>query len=263
MEYGTGCLPGKKDIRDYRIKRKVCLAQEFPDEFLCEKTTSIKNQGGVGSCVAHATAEILEAHFGGRITLSTNFIYGIHKKLYGSNGPGMYLREACKIAKQYGDPEYSYCKGNTEVDKVYGIAEEAFNNTLAMQNALKYSIDNYAKLFSDNDIKFALMNYGPVLAAVTWYNDNKCENGILKRGNKKSGGHAIMVKGWTPVGWYCQNSWGLGWGMGGNFILPYDYKLNEAFSFIPRDNNKDIVVPKRNKVIDFFARIINWFINLF
>lgn len=198
-EYGLGCLPDKIDIRDYKIRKKVAMAVEFPDEYICDGYRKVKSQGSVGSCVAHATAEILEFHNNGR-KLSTNFLYGIHKKLCGTLGPGMYLRDACKIALQYGDPEYDLCPGNTEVNKVYTIAEEAFDKSEVLESAAKNRIDSFAKLRNASDIKYALMNYGPILAAIDWYSDNKVVNGVINQGSQKSGGHGIMIYGWNEQG---------------------------------------------------------------
>lgn len=161
-----GVLPGKKDIRDYTFKKRVCRAANYPEEYECPIKTAIKDQGFVGSCTAHATAEIMEYHSPDD-KLSTNFIYGIHYKLFGTKGPGMYLREAAKIVSKYGDPKYELCPGNNEVDFVYKIAEDAFENEEAMASASEHKITSYAKVSDFDDIKYALMSHGPVLAAVT------------------------------------------------------------------------------------------------
>lgn len=259
-----GCLEDKKDIRDYKINKNLVMAFQYPESFECGKYVTVKDQGAVGSCVAHSAAEILEYHNGCKEKLSTNFIYGIHYKLFRTKGPGMYPREACKIVKEYGDPEYELCPGNDEVDKVYSIAEEAFNKESVLADAKRHKIFSYAKLGSANDIKFALMNYGPVLGTITWYDDNKVDNttGYLTKGTISEGGHAIMVYGWNEQGWLCQNSWGRFWGNKGRFILPYSYRFNEVFSFVPSEYEGDIVKPSRNPLVDFICKIVNWVINL-
>jgi hypothetical protein len=70
---------------------------------------------------------ILEYHAHTTQKLSTNFIYGIRKKLYGSQGQGMQLRHACKIVTDYGDPFEKDCPGNTEVPNVFEIAENVID----------------------------------------------------------------------------------------------------------------------------------------
>lgn len=262
----NGCLPGKIDVRDYKIKKKVAMALQFPEEFICTNMPPVKDQGSVGSCVAHATSEILEYHDNCEHKLSTNFLYGIHYKLYKSEGPGMYLREACKIANEYGDPEYDYCPGNTEVNEVYSEAEEAFKDIETRNNAHEHRIKGYAKLRTNDEIKYALLNYGPVLSAVVWYEENKVQDGVLIKGDTKSGGHAIMIYGWNKQGFICQNSWGKTWGKKGSFILPYEYKVDEAYSIIPLSGDKqkdDLVKPSTNEVLDALFKIINFIINLF
>lgn len=170
-KFVMGALPGKKDIRDYKIKKKVCMAVTYPETYECPNIVKVKNQGPVGSCVAHATSQILEFHEGGTANdfpkLSTNFIYGIHYKLFGSKGPGMYLRESANIVAKYGDPREDLCRGNNEVEGVYTIAEKAFNNPEVMESAAKHRISSYARVASPTDIKYALMTYGPILAAIT------------------------------------------------------------------------------------------------
>lgn len=207
---GLGYKKSPIDIRDFTFKKKAVklMSSAFPAEYECPVKTKVKNQGGVSSCVAHSAAEILEYHNPTK-TFSTNFIYGIHKKLYGSNGPGMFLRTAAKIMNDYGDPEYDYCKGNTEIERVYAIANEAFINPEAMENAKQYRISKYARVSSVSDIKYALMNHGPVLGAIMWYADNKLKNYVLQKGTVFDGGHAIVVRGWNKDGWICQNSWGI------------------------------------------------------
>lgn len=193
---GLGYKESPVDIRDYKFKKAAVklMANSFPAEYECPIKTEIKNQGNVSSCVAHSAAEVLEYHY--NKTFSTNFIYGIQKKLYNANGPGMFLRTAAKIMKDYGDPEYRFCKGNTEVDEVYALANEAFIHPEAMLNAKKYRISKYAKVASVNDIKYALMNHGPVLGAIMWYVDNKLISGyVLNKGSVPDGGHAIVVRG--------------------------------------------------------------------
>lgn len=263
-EYGKGCLKGKIDIRDYRIKRNVAMAVAFPDTYECPNRVAVKHQGRVGSCVAHATAEILESHSAPGTKLSTNFLYGIHNELYGSLGPGMYMREAANIVLKYGDPSYELCPGNTEVSEVYKIASDAFNKPGVLESAAKHRIDSYARLKTINDIKYALINYGPVLASIEWYSKNKVTKGVLIQDGEKDGGHAIMLYGWNEQGWLMQNSWGRYWGVNGCCVLPYDYKISEAFSFVPASSlDDDIVIPAGNKLWEVIFKIINSIINLF
>lgn len=258
-----GVIPDKVDIRDYTINKAMARAASYPESFSLDCGTRIKDQGSVGSCVAHATSEIMEYHLGPEVKLSTNFIYGIHYKLFGSKGPGMFLREACKIIKDYGDPQEEYCRGNTEVEAVYGIAEKAFNNEYIMENAKQARISKYAKLSGDSDIKYSLMNHGPVLASMAWYSKNVCNRatGLLTKDGSFDGYHAIMIYGWTTEGWLCQNSWGTYWGKRGTFILPFNYGITAAYSLV-RGDIDDIDETNKNKFVNWLYKVVNTFINI-
>ena len=88
--YIFGALAPKVDIRDYSV---VAMAAEYPEEYQIDWRPAVKDQGSVGSCVAHATSEILEWfhwHETGRSDrLSTDFIYGMQGVAFGREKSGM------------------------------------------------------------------------------------------------------------------------------------------------------------------------------
>ena len=53
----TGAIFSPKDVRDYSVA--CAAAAEFPKEFELDMVR-IKNQGAVGSCVAHSLSEVIE-----------------------------------------------------------------------------------------------------------------------------------------------------------------------------------------------------------
>ena len=57
MTHFLGALKPKVDLRDYKI---AAAAAEYPESYSCGDLPPVKNQRNVSSCVAHATAEILE-----------------------------------------------------------------------------------------------------------------------------------------------------------------------------------------------------------
>ena len=261
-----GCLPAKKDVRDYKITAAHAQV-EYPEEFVLKNLPKIKNQGSVNSCCAHATSSILEYHNKGQATMSTNFIYGIQKKLCGHKEMGMYMVDACKIITKYGDPVEKDCPGNIEIPKCYEIAENTFKNKEIMTAAYEFRTDSYYLCQTDNDIKYALMNFGPVLGAINWrekYTLNP-DNVIVFDKRSEGGGHAVMICGWNKTGWIIQNSWGKNWGDNGRFILPFSYGLLEARALIDHENSNDSTLrrPKNNKVLNIFYKIANFFLNLF
>ena len=266
LRINYGALPPKVDLRDYKLSKTAIQSEQFPEKFECELSIPVKNQGSVASCVAHATSSILEYYSLGNV-LSTNFIYGIQKQFSGYDGGGMYLRDACGIVKKYGDMLENDCPGNTEVPDCWDIAESAISDKEKEARAYNNKIDKYVSLKDDNDVKRFLMNYGPVLSSVYWYNSFRTGKDGVLNDNKIGdvGYHAIMVYGWNDKGFLCQNSWGKSWGNKGRFILPYTIKLEESFGLVDDAalHPDNIVEPKRNVFIDFIYKIINFVINLF
>ena len=209
MQHSLGALKVKTDLRDYKI---VSSTEQFPEIYLCENLPPVKNQKSVNSCVAHATSTILEtfntAETGNFIPLSTNFIYGMQGIACGRTGMGMYLRDACKIVKEYGDPLEITISGNTEQPKCTEKLKPLLNDTV-YNEAKNYKVNSYARCPTVKDLKHALMNYGPVLASIKWYNKYSFKDNILIFDKQTDYGyHAVMICGWNKQGWICQNSWG-------------------------------------------------------
>lgn len=265
-----GCnLDSPLDYRDYKIKPSAAISEfSIPVSYFIRSMPKVKNQLSVSSCVAHAMSTIMEYYDsldGKTRDLSTNFIYGIQKSYCGHSGSGMYLRDACKISADLGTPTEDLCPGNTEVPKCWSIAEEAKANEETMKVANCFRISSYARCNDEKAIKLALMNNGPVLCSIKWYDTFKIDKGGVLTGKctGNGGGHALVIYGWNSTGWMIQNSWGSSWGEKGKFILPYSYKLSEAWSLIDSeadlDSNSDIDVikPKQNNFMDLLFKILN------
>lgn len=260
MEFG--CILSPFDSRDYKLSTAPI---NLPEEYSCPLKMPVKNQQSICSCVAHAVSSILEYHAIPYKELSTNFIYGIQKYLFNNEAKGMTIREACKIAADYGDMILEDCPGNTEVPDCYSIAEEAFNDHNKQSRASEYRILKYFLCLSSKDIKYAIYNYGPVLASIKWYRTftvNK--NGVLEGEQKGTGGyHAIVIYGYTKDGFLCQNSWGTNWGNGGRFILPYNIKIAEARGFVDWNGTDKLKEPSTTGILNLVYKCVNTVINLF
>ena len=231
-----GCIPSKKDIRDYKLNKKVCHAALLPEEFEVEHS-AIKNQGGVGSCVAHSVAEILEELVDNQVKYSTAWIYGYRPYTY-FQGVGMMPSQAIKTTKSVGCVQYDDCPGNYEVPK----AKEYIDSKLSALKkiASQDKVTSYARLNTVQDIKEAIFKTGkPVLVCILCDNLALDENYIAQLPYGAAGGHAVVCYGWNKFGLLIQNSWGKTWGNKGCFILPYEYPLLESW-IITKD--KDVVV---------------------
>ena len=260
-----GCIPSTYDSRDYTLSAAATKSSELPEEYICPLKMPVKNQGQVGSCVAHATSSILEYHALPAQKLSTNFIYGLQKCLFNKETEGMMLRDACKIAADYGDMLLEDCPGNTEVPGCFSVAEEALNNQEKRARASEYRILKYFLCLSNKDIKHALYNYGPVLASVKWYNTFKVNKEGILEGTQKGdyGYHAIVIYGYTKDGFLCQNSWGSTWGNNGRFILPYTIKVREARGFVDWNGTDELKEPSTNGIWNLLYKGLNAIINIF
>lgn len=263
-----GCRPPKTDVRDYRIARGSI--SQLPKEYqLNVDNLKVKNQGSVNSCVAHATASIIEYHEKDTLLekMSTNYIYGNQRKVFGYDGMGMYLRDACKFVQKYGDLPLKDAPGNYEVPRCWDMAETLLEDENLVNKALHYNFKTYYAVKSDTEIKYAIINDGPVLASIKWYNDYELESGVLV-GEKtgESGYHAVMIYGWNETGFLCQNSWGNSWGENGRFILPYSIGVAEAFGIQDAIDEKEetkLETKSTNIFFNFVYKLINLIINFF
>lgn len=267
-----GALPHQTDVRDYKLAVKS-ETFEFPKRFQLD-TPRIKNQGAVGSCVAHSIAEVIEYHNKKQeatdVIMSIGFIYG-NRRNTSYKKEGMYVRKALANACQYGDvakSDFPFSdKDNVEVPQAIELFESCFEVVKA--DARPNRISTYFKLTSVDDIKYALMNFGPVIFAVDWregaYVD---DNNVLYLDTKKKkvGGHCMIIYGWNERGWLIQNSWGSYWGKSGRAVLPFYTKLSEAWGVTDEVTSKtpDIDKPFHNTTfLRWLAKVINWFANLF
>ena len=99
-----GAIFSPKDVRDYRISLSV-NSENFPETF--ELTMpNVKNQGTVGSCVAHGLAVVVEyfSRLQGDETkdMSVGYIYG-NRTTSNHYGTGMIVRDALAALAESGD----------------------------------------------------------------------------------------------------------------------------------------------------------------
>lgn len=262
-----GYLKSKKDLRNYKIVSTPKTTQNLPSTFCLINNFKIKDQGNVGSCVAHAISSVLEYHDQNQNQLSTNFIYGIKRKLFYDSNRGMYLADACTIVSQYGDMLELDCKGNNEIPEVWDIAELAFEDYRKRDRALQFKIRYYFSCKTTNDIKLALYQYGPVIAGIKWFDKTTADQSgnFIYNKNNPYAYHCIMIYGWNEQGFLCQNSFGENWGNKGCFILPFDYEIDDCRALVDdyNPNEETLIIPKRNWFLNIWYKIANWFINLF
>lgn len=265
--YGLGALKSSYDIRDYKLaaQNEVTLPLEFS-----LTQTQIKNQGCVGSCVAHALSSVVEyfnfIQNNASDTMSTGYIYG-NRRNSSHKGRGMQVRNALSNLRNYGDVYHADFPYNLEIPEGINKFEESFEQL--EDKGIPHRISSYYKLSTVDEIKYSLMHNGPVVFAIKWYCDAKVDSAnILRSARLKqsyTGGHCMIIYGWNEQGWKIQNSWGVSWGDFGRAILPFDYPLEEAWGVIDNiiDTEVEIKKPFSSWVANKFAKVINFFVNLF
>jgi hypothetical protein len=247
------------DIRDYTIKADAAL----PDEYKSPVDIPVKNQLTKPTCVAHALASLVEYHNkrqnGKYRRFSTEFIYGYRPEGY-YLGDGMCIKDGLKTLLNVGDVYYTELEGNSHYKKAM---EKVKANIVPLSyKAYPHRISAYYKLNNTDEIKTAIMRDGVVVASMNTYDGAKLVKDVYTYDpNAEHGAHCVLFIGWTKDGWLVQNSWGYLYGGDGKFILPFSFKLNEAWGVT--DDITDITTPKRNKWLDVLYKLINAVVKLF
>jgi len=253
-----GAIFSQIDVRDYKGV-SMMQAESFPEEFELP-IIRVKNQGSVGSCVAHALSSVVEYYnykqHNSKEEMSVGYIYG-NRNLSTHKGSGMVVRDALATLKLYGDvpkDDFSYTyevpqaisKFNEEVDSLF---DKGYPNRISY----------YYKLKTKNDIKAALISGTPVVMAMKWYSDFRVVDGILTTGYYNyAGGHCMLIYGWNKDGWKVLNSWGKRWGNEGTVVIPYDMNIKEAWAVA--DEIKDeisVEKPFSSDIGKIIAKILN------
>lgn len=264
-----GALFSKPDVRDYVASTKL---SEFPEEFEL-KMPKVKNQGSVGSCVAHSLSTVVE-YFNKKETgrhreMSTGYIYG-NRRLSLHKGSGMYTRDAIHTVSKYGDVPNTYFNVNVEVPEAIEKFEAEVDKI--EDKGYKFKFAEYFKLKNDNSIKASLMENGPVVLAMPWYDDIDIVDGVMNTDyvkTAKTGGHCMVIYGWNDIGWKVQNSWGSYWGDKGHVVIPYEVPFNEVWGIKDAASTSSLVVKKPfstefgAKIAKFLNRIVLFVYNIF
>ncbi len=186
--------------------------------------TSIKNQGGCGSCVAFGTIGALE-------------------------GSVRFQRGNPSLAVDYSEAQLYYCYAKAEgrtcasgwwPDSSFphlltGVVDEAcFPYTAGDQNCNLCSdyanrltkISAWHKITNPADMKTWLSTKGPMSVCFTVYEDfyNHYSAGVYRYvSGAVVGGHCVTLVGYDEAGqyWICKNQWGAGWGEAGFFRICY------------------------------------------
>ena len=229
----NGYIPSPPDDRDYTLETVCALDdEELPEEYITDKEVPVLNQGPNSDCVAHAIAVAI-AH--GQYKAEGKFNDFSRGYIYGNRGT--YPKMKAKIAEK---PE-EYAK-----------------------EAAKSKIVNYCRLYSEREIKKAIMHQGAVVIGTTLFEGFGKHVKVPTKDSKKTGGHAMCCIGWNKEGWIIQNSWGSFWGDHGYCYMPYEYPADEGEGItlsttIPQPEKDSLL----KRLINIFKYIIRNLKNFF
>ena len=272
---GTGWLPPMIDPRDYtakhskiapilstlstRLKARKSKALQAPPSSMDLRPwcSPIENQGGLGSCTAHAAVGVVE-YFqrrasGKHLDGSRLFVYKTTRNLLGVSGDtGAWLRNAMGALVLCGVPNeqyWQYTDQTPEFDQeppqfVYAVADNF--------EALKYFAHD--PLSGNASVEEVIASVKKYVAAgipsmfgfwgyASFDSGDKPGHIPLPSDQEIAGdpewGHAIVAVGYddtrkikntasnktTTGALLIRNSWGTGWGQAGYGWMPYDYIL--------------------------------------
>jgi C1A family cysteine protease len=190
--------------------------------------TSVKNQGGCGSCVAFGVAGAAEGTWRKRnnkpnaaIDLSEAHLYYCHARAEGRrcSGPsgGWWSSNALNAFRDKGvvdEPCYPYTAGDQDC-----------TNLCSGWKGRLWRVSKWERLNNVAAMKDWLSTKGPLVACYTVYADFYAyKSGIYKHvSGAKKGGHCVTCVGYNDAQkyWICKNSWGTGFGENGYFKIAY------------------------------------------
>jgi hypothetical protein len=181
------------------------------------KVTSIRNQGGCGSCWAFGTVAPFESNILIKDNVSTNlseqFLVSCNTDGWGCGG-GWWAHP------------YHYDTLSSGQSAIGAVLESAFpyvayDAPCSSSYSHPYHLNNWYYVGSPwtvpsvGAIKNAIYNYGPVSVALcAGSNFNAYSGGVFSANDCGSINHAITLVGWDDATstWVLRNSWGTGWG---------------------------------------------------
>lgn len=233
MERATGALPSPKDERDFTIAASRAAGRtEIPRKHICP-LQPVKDQGGVGACVAFSMASMLESLMykdrGYSIPVSPGYIY-LNMGEDDFKGYGRYPREVLKRLQKVGYVPHREYRHLSEENKPHPPIDKCNP---------RFKVGNYYSLDSKEEVKQFLANEDAYVSvtmhcntglACSRYNGEYVLEALPNVQNGNSS-HQVCIVGYdddftlgsSKGAFLVQNSWGDGWGDAGYAWLLYEH----------------------------------------
>lgn len=229
-----GWLPDLPDHRDklYAQLAPIVTPEKLPSQVdLRLKDSPVQDQGELGSCTANALAGNLDylkkQKLHHVLDFSRLFIYYNERVIEHTTNTdsGAMLRDGIKTLVKLGacpESEWPY-----DVTKFTQKPSEK-----DYHDALQYQITAYYRLVTLDQMKHTLASGYPFVFGFSVYESfespDVAKTGMVpmpKKSERLLGGHAVMAVGYNDEKkqFVIRNSWGVGWGIAGYCMMPYEY----------------------------------------
>jgi C1A family cysteine protease len=234
-----GLIRDKKDDRDlvYKIKAPGTIYPKSTERRNIALFPYRYDQGNIGSCVGHGTAEVF------RLVLGVNnmpdfepsrlFAYFIARRDK-DNDTGASIRDAFKALNKFGlcsEISWPYMESKFNILPDEPIFKEAENHQIVRYESLPQTKEAIMDALSRG---YPIV-YGKKLFS-SFMTDRVARTGIIpmpRRCEKEIGGHCMLITDYDEAGTVELNSWSINWGQRGVCQVPWEYVLDnrKAFDF--------------------------------
>lgn len=243
-----GWKPDLPDQRDFHYAVPHTIAAALPTNTdLRPDCPPVYDQAQLGSCTANAIAGAIEfdqKKQGGAVFAPSRLFIYYNERIMEATSPavdgGAQVRDGVKSVASQGvckETSWTYDDTNTDPDPCPTCKFAQKPTAACYTEAQQYKIKTYQRLNSAllNTLKGCLASGYPFIFGFTVYQSFEspqvAQTGVVPMpgpGEKVVGGHAVLAVGYddSTDQFIVRNSWGVGWGQKGYFMMPYNYLMN-------------------------------------
>jgi C1A family cysteine protease len=204
---------------------------------------AVYNQGGYGSCVTHGSGETLDFYakkrHGSTKLVSRRAIYCQTKADFEQGDftdDGLIITDALQMIANRGwvdEAEWPYPPDGEQSIMFEPVPANLWNAEPKFSGWVNVPTDPAS-------MAQALWQHGPLIIGVNFANEwmTPLPNGELPAPQSVAGGHCMAIVGYNDKfvcadgslgAFKVRNSWGVGWGLGGDCWMPYSFSANPEF----------------------------------